>query len=409
MAIKNFTLNDTQIKNLKPTDKIYQVSDGSTGLLLMVYPSGSKSWIFSYTHPVTKKRITKKSFGQYPAISLLEARKIRDEFKALLAKGLDPYEEKARLAEEQKSKIMTVEKMAREWAEWYAKKKNQQPQTSKKILRQLEIYLFPRFGNYELSKIRAKEVIDKFLEVEQDGFVETLRRVLGNFEKIMNYARNRDFISHNSIENIKDEFITKARVHQLTIMPHELPEFLADLQKCDHKYQTKLLVKFQLLTILRSSEACAVEWSEIDWENKLLSIPAEKMKGGKRGHIVPLSSQVLDILEEMKPFTGHRKFIFSSRVDKHIERHVNSETVNKAIKRMANEKYKNRLVAHGLRSIASTYLHDVFTKEYQVVESCLAHKNRDSTATSYDRGTYLNRRREIMQEWADFVEKCKKG
>lgn len=404
MATKNYSLNETQIKNLKPAEKIYQVSDGSTGLLLFISPSGLKRWIFSYTHPITKKRITKKSFGQYPAISLAEARKIRDEFKALVSKGLCPFEEKERLEEERRNKLITVEKLAREWIEWHANKKKLKAETKNKIIRQFELYLFPAFGKYEPSKVTARECIEKFAKLEKDGIIETLHRVLGNFERVMKYARNRDYITQNPIEDIREEFATKEREHQPTIKPEELPEFLEDLQKSDHKYQTKLLVKWQLLTILRSKEACSVEWYDIDWEKKTLTIPPHKMKGGKRGHIIPLSKQALNILEEMKQFTGHRKFIFTSRVNK--EAHVHKDTPNNAIKRMLNAKYKGRLVAHGLRSIASTYLHDKFTTEYHVVESCLSHQDRNSVAAAYNRGSYLARRAEMMQDWADFFEQC---
>lgn len=242
--------------------------------------------------------------------------------------------------------------------------------------------------------------------MEDDGLTETLHRVLKNFEKVMSFANMRNIIEHNPIVEMAEDFGVEPRNHHPTIPPEKLPEFLKDLQKADQKYQTKLLLKFQLLTILRCKEVCSLEWIDVDWEKCLLSIPAEKMKGGKRGHIVALSTQALSILEEMKQFTGHRRFIFMSRVNK--ETHVNKETPNKAIGRIANGKYKGRLVAHGLRS-ASTFLHDVYTTEYYVVEACLSHRDKSSVANAYNRGTYLDRRRVLMQTWGDFVSQCEQA
>ena len=281
------------------------------------------------------------------------------------------------------------------------------PETRQKILRRLENHLFPLFGDCEISKIKASDVIEKFQPMQDDGLIETLRRTLKHFIQIMAFALNRDLISHNPIAHVLEEFKKKSKMHQPTITPEELPEFLRDLEKSNTKRQTKLLIKFQLLSALRCNEACRVEWDEIDWENKIITVPALKMKGGKREHVVPITTQIFEILEEMKTYNGHRQYIFSSPVNK--KGYLSKETVNKAIQRIANEKYKDRLVAHGLRSIASTYLHDKFTTEYHAVEACLSHRDKNSVASAYNRGNYLTRRRELMQAWGDFVSVCERA
>ncbi|WGE51324.1 tyrosine-type recombinase/integrase [Actinobacillus equuli subsp. haemolyticus] len=403
MAIKNYPLNDTQIKNLKPQTSVFQVSDGSSGLLLRIYPSGVKSWIFSYIHPVTRKRITKKSFGKYPEISLAQARKIRDEFKSLLVQGIDPYEYKANQLKAKEKEEETLETLAYKWIEWKAEKDKLKEDTKKKTIRRLEIHLFPRFKNYRVTQIEISDCIEKLKDL-QANHSDILYRVIGNFIEIMTYARFLQLVKYNPIADLKQAFSYQEATHQPTITPQELSEFLKELDKSDRKYETKLLVKWQLLTILRPAEAVAVEWSEIDWENKILTLPAEKMKGGKRAHRVALNSQALAILEEMKKFNGHRRFIFCCRVNR--DKPANSQTVNNAIKKMSNGKYRGLLVAHGLRSIASTYLHERFTTEYHVVEACLAHVDINSVKTSYHRGDYLERRFPIMQAWGDFVESC---
>ena len=407
MAIRFNGLTKTKIDALKPTDKPYQVSDSNTGLLLKIYPTGAKSWIFSYTHPITGKRIPKKTIGKYPFISLSEAREIRDGYKALLAKGIDPFEEQERAKVEEYARSVTVREIGYKWIDAYSVIREHKPETRQKILRRLENHLFPLFGECEISKIKASDVIEKFQPMQDDGLIETLRRTLKHFIQIMAFALNRDLISHNPIAHVLEEFKKKSKMHQPTITPEELPEFLRDLEKSNTKRQTKLLIKFQLLSALRCNEACRVEWDEIDWENKIITVPALKMKGGKREHVVPITTQIFEILEEMKTYNGHRQYIFSSPVNK--KGYLSKETVNKAIQRIANEKYKDRLVAHGLRSIASTYLHDKFTTEYHAVEACLSHRDKNSVASAYNRGNYLTRRRELMQAWGDFVSVCERA
>ena len=407
MAIRFNGLTKTKIDALKPTDKPYQVSDSNTGLLLKIYPTGAKSWIFSYTHPITGKRIPKKTIGKYPFISLSEAREIRDGYKALLAKGIDPFEEQERAKVEEYARSVTVREIGYKWIDAYSVIREHKPETRQKILRRLENHLFPLFGDCEISKIKASDVIEKFQPMQDDGLIETLRRTLKHFIQIMAFALNRDLISHNPIAHVLEEFKKKSKMHQPTITPEELPEFLRDLEKSNTKRQTKLLIKFQLLSALRCNEACRVEWDEIDWENKIITVPALKMKGGKREHVVPITTQIFEILEEMKTYNGHRQYIFSSPVNK--KGYLSKETVNKAIQRIANEKYKDRLVAHGLRSIASTYLHDKFTTDYHAVEACLSHRDKNSVASAYNRGNYLTRRRELMQAWGDFVSVCERA
>ena len=354
---------------------------------MKIYPTGAKSWIFSYTHPITGKRIPKKTIGKYPFISLSEAREIRDGYKALLAKGIDPFEEQERAKVEEYARSVTVREIGYKWIDAYSVIREHKPETRQKILRRLENHLFPLFGDCEISKIKASDVIEKFQPMQDDGLIETLRRTLKHFIQIMAFALNRDLISHNPIAHVLEEFKKKSKMHQPTITPEELPEFLRDLEKSNTKRQTKLLIKFQLLSALRCNEACRVEWDEIDWENKIITVPALKMKGGKREHVVPITTQIFEILEEMKTYNGHRQYIFSSPVNK--KGYLSKETVNKAIQRIANEKYKDRLVAHGLRSIASTYLHDKFTTEYHAVEACLSHRDKNSVASAYNRGNYL--------------------
>ena len=168
-------------------------------------------------------------------------------------------------------------------------------------------------------------------------------------------AEDEDLIVKNPFRKIHDEFTYVETKNHPTLAPEDLPRLFRVLQGADLKKPTALLIEWQLLSILRSSEAVSIEWADIDWETKALNIPAEQMKGGKRPHSVPLSSQALRVLEQMRRYTDNRKYVFCSRVAP-FNKPMNSEAANVALKRMG---FKDLLVVHGLCSIASTYLHEL--------------------------------------------------
>lgn len=163
------------------------------------------------------------------------------------------------------------------------------------------------------------------------------------------------------------------------------------------------MIEWQLLTILRPAEAVQVEWMDIDWKAKALHIPAERMKGGKRPHSVPLSPQALNVLEQMKKYTFNRKYVFAT-YSAPYNKPMSTQAANVALKRMG---FKGLLVAHGLRSIASTYLHDLDVFSSEAIELCLSHENRGKVRAAYDKSKKWRSRQEIMNVWGDYVEKCK--
>lgn len=403
MTTPKKALTDTFIKNLKFSPTSNPVAD-SNGLFILAQKKG-KVWIYSYINPKTGKRSTKNRIGYYPQMGLAEARQKRDELNALVKQGLDPFEYLEKQQREAEQKQETLESFAYKWADWKLSKKKCKPETMAKCLQRLENHLFPRFKDYTLEDFTLTDSINRLTDLEK-VMPDTLYRITGNLIEILDYAVLCGRINFNPVSVIKKAFTTVSTTHQPAIMPEELAEFLQDLQKSSRTPQIKLLVEWQLLNILRSFEACAVQWSDIDWETNTLTIPAERMKGGKNPHSIPLTKQAVAILEEMKKYNGHCQHIFTSRIDRN--KPVNSQTVNSAIKRLSGGKYKGILVAHGLRSIASTYLHERFTTETLVVEACLSHTNKDTVMSAYHRKNWLDRRREIMQEWADFVEKCKR-
>ncbi|MGX3020481.1 tyrosine-type recombinase/integrase [Ursidibacter sp. B-7004-1] len=397
-------LNELKIKNLKPKDKEYSLADGNN-LYLSISPQNAKVWRFVYVHPISKKRL-KKTLGTFPFMRLAEAREIARHHKTLLLKNIDPFEYIEQQKREQEQRDELFSDFAYKWADWKQSKGKYNEETKNKTLKRLENHLFPRFVDYRLNQFTITDTIEKLQDLEIVK-PDTLQRVLGNLIEILDYAMLCGRIPHNPITPIKKAFATVASTHQPTIKPEELAEFMQMLQKSNRTPQIKLLIEWQLVTMLRPFEASAVQWSDIDWENKILSIPAERMKGGKRGHCVPLSSQALQILEEIRLFNGSYKHVFVGRNDR--SKPTNSQTVNNAIKRIEQGKYSGILTAHGLRSIASTYLNERFTEEPFVIEACLSHVGADTVRNAYFRGSYLERRRAIMQAWGDYVEQCKKA
>lgn len=400
----NKSLTKTYLDNLKFSAKAKPIPDGN-GLFILPMKT-AKAWIFSYTHPQTKARITKKRIGYYPAMSLAEARRACDGYRVLLLQGIDPFEyaERQRQAKEQREE--PLKDFAYKWADWKRSKGKFRDDTKLKTMQRLENHLFPRFPDYRLNQFTITDAIARFQDLE-NVMPDTLQRILGNLIEILDYAVLCGRIPHNPISPIKKAFVTVQSTHQPTIAPHALAEFMQALQLSNRTPQTKHLIEWQLVTMLRPFEASAVQWADIDWERQILTIPAERMKGGKRPHSVPLSSQALRILVEMRKFNGHCVHVFAGRNNRNQP--SSSQTVNNAIKRLDGGRYKGLLTAHGLRSIASTYLNEIFTDEPLVIEACLAHVGNDAVRNAYFRGSYVERRREIMQAWGDYVERCKKG
>jgi len=212
----------------------------------------------------------------------------------------------------------------------------------------------------------------------------------------MIYAVNIGLIDANPASGIGKAFEKPKKQNMPTLRPEELPKLMRSLVMSNLSVPTRCLIEWQLLTLVRPSEASGARWAEIDIEAKLWTIPAERMKA-KREHIVPLSSQALDILSIMKPISAHREYIFPSRNDP--KQPMNSQTANAALKRIG---YSGKLVAHGLRSIASTTLNETgFSPD--IIEAALAHSDKNEVRRAYNHSTYLAQRTELMNLWGKMV------
>ena len=399
MAKKVKPLTNTEVKQAKPKDKIYKLSDGD-GLQLRIMPTGSKQWLLDYFKPYTKKR-TSFSLGSYPNVSLADARAKRASSRELLAKDIDPKEHKDDQHREQLLiASYTLKSVAEDWFE--IKKTTIAEVTAKSLWRKFENHVFPKLGHRPIDKILAPEVIEALKPLAAKGNLETTGKVIGHLNNIMTHALNTGILQHNPLTGIRSAFKAPKVTNMPTIRPNELGKLMKDISYASIKLVTRCLIEWQLHTMTRPSESAKAQWSEIDLENKLWVIPAERMKM-RLEHKVPLTKQSIEILERLKPISGHRKYLFPSYIDHH--KHCNVETANKALIRMG---YKNRLVAHGLRALASTTLNET-GHDPDVIESALSHIDKNEVRRAYNRAEYLERRRTLMTWWSEHIEQAASG
>lgn len=389
MARTTRPLTNTEVLRAKALEKDLTLHDGD-GLFLIVKTSGKKLWRFRYQRPATKQR-TMMGLGAFPALSLADARGLRADYLALLANGIDPQIQAEVAEEEQQIALDSI--FSTVAANWFQlKSKSVTPDYAKDIWRSLEKDVFPAIGEIPVQQIKARALVEALEPIKARGALETVRRLVQRINEIMIYAVNTGLIDANPASGVGMAFERPKKKNMPTLRPEELPKLMRSLVMSNLSVPTRCLIEWQLLTLVRPSEASGARWAEIDLDAKLWTIPAVRMKA-KREHIVPLSPQALEILEVMKPISAHREHVFPSRNDP--KKPMNSQTANAALKRIG---YEGKLVAHGLRSITSTYLNESeFNSD--IIEAALAHVDKDEVRRAYNRTTYLAQRVELMNFW----------
>lgn len=399
MRAQAIRLTEAKIKNAKAQEKDYVMGDGD-GLQMRIRINGSKLWNFNYYHPVTKKRLN-MGLGAYPEISLSQARKMTIEARELIATGIDPKEHRDQVRQEQRAATEhTLEKVAEAWFD--LKKENVTVAYAEDIWRSLTLHVFPDIGQTPISKITAPKVIDLLRPLETKGSLETVKRVSQRLNEIMTYAVNSGLIHANPLSGIRAVFKKPKKQNMAALSPDELPELMVALANASIKRTTRALIEWQLHTMTRPVEAATTRWSDIDLQKKTWTIPAERMKK-RRPHTIPLSPQALAILEAIKPYSGHREYVFPA--DRNPRDHCNSQTANMALKRMG---FAGRLVSHGMRSIASTTLNE-HGFEPELIEVALAHVDKDEVRSAYNRADYVERRRPMMEWWSKHIQQAATG
>lgn len=383
------------IKNAKPKSKIYKLAD-SRGLCLEVTPSGSKRWRYRFRFGNKEQMI---SLGLYPEVSLLEAREKHQAARTLLSKGIHPSEVRSKEKEEQLG-LESFESVAREWFE-----RNKHTWTSNhafQILRRLELNIFPWLGKSNISKITPPELLKHLRRIESRGAVETAHRVKGCCGQVFRYAVATGRAERDITQDLRDALTPSKISHLATILePKQIGALLNNIDDYEGYFVTKCAMRLAPLTFVRPGELRHAEWKEIDLEKSIWKIPAEKMKA-RATHIVPLSKQAKQVIEEVRGLTGTSKYVFPSpRSD---NRPMSNNAVTGALRRMGYT--KDEMTGHGFRSMASTLLNEQGWK-WDAIERQLAHTEGNSVRAAYNYAEYLPERTKMMQAWADFLDQCK--
>lgn len=390
-------LTATECKNAKPKDKPYKLADGG-GMFLLVQPNGARYWRLKYRYANKEKLL---ALGVFPETSLSEARQKRDAARKVLDAGEDPSNvkrEKKRQTIEKSEQ--TFERVAREWhqkgsAKWttgYAAK----------IMDSLEQNAFPSIGKRPIADISAKEMLDMLSKVEARGALEIASRVKQRCSAVFNYAITRLLATNNPVLPLRGSFQAPKNKNHARLKIEEMPEFMQKLAAYDGRKQTALAIRFLAYTFVRTGELRYARWSEFDFDGAQWRIPAERMKM-KEQHIVPLSKQVIALLQELKGFNGDGELVFPG--DRVPSKPMSENTILFALYRMG---YHSKMTGHGFRGIASTALNEMGYRP-DVIERQLAHTERDGVRAAYNHAQYLPERVAMMQLWADYLDAIATG
>ena len=389
-------LTTKQIDNATPRKKPCRLFD-SLGLYIEIAPSGGKHWRLKYQFDKHEKRL---ALGKYPEISLLEARERRDKARKLIAEGIDPSDEKKRQQREAAlNTATTFESVAREWHEqtkerWSA---SYGIDTMNRLVRDI----FPKLGKRPMADISTPELLLVLRQIEKRGAYEVARRMLQVCNQIFRHSVITGRTRYNPSTDLRGALRPPKREHFAAIEIREIPEFLQTLERNEARLfvQTRHAIKLLMLTFVRTGELIGAKWNEFNFEEKEWIIPAERMKM-KRPHIVPLSRQALAILEEMKNLNGRREWVFASQAQP--RQHMSNNTILTALGRLG---YKGRMTGHGFRALAMSTIKEKLGYRHEVVDRQLAHAPANKVDAAYDRAKFLDERRKMMQEWADYLDR----
>ena len=393
-------LTDTNIRNAKATNTVQKLSDGE-GLYLHIAPTGSKLWRMAYRFDGKQKTL---SFGKYPAVSLQEARRRRAEAKELLAAGSDPGEQKkvdkktARLAE--KEAESTFEAIAREWYSSYSPSLTEKH--ALKLMRYLEKDYFPAIGKIPVTELEPMHILDVIRPVEAKGRTNTAHRLANLASQVLAFAQITGRTKYNIASGLTRALRPdRAQSYSTITDPKGIGQLLREIDAYQGFPSIVFFLKILPYVFTRPSELRLAEWAEFDFEACMWRIPAKRMKM-RREHSVPLSRQVIVLLEELKEFSGGGTCLFpSARAKTTVLSDVGPLA---ALRRIGYT--KDEMCLHGFRAMASTRLNEMGYRA-DVIEAQLAHKEQDGVRLAYNRAEYTEERRKLMQEWAEYLDRLK--
>ena len=393
----NMKLTDTALRALKPTGKVQKLSDGG-GLYLHVTPTGSRLWRMAYRFAGKQKLL---SFGAYPAISLRDARKLREEAKEQLAKGIDPGAEKRQAKEavlaQKREERDTFEFVAREWFAKY--EPTLSAQHAQKLRRYLENTLFPVLGGKPVTQLEPSDFLQVVQPSERLGHHETAHKLMRLCGQVTRYARITGRVKYDVAAGLTEALAPVQTTHFAAVtVPDDIGLLLQDIDAYVGYTSVVYCLKILPYVFTRPSELRLAHWSEFDLKNAIWSIPASRMKM-RREHVVPLAKQVLTLLKELHVYTGNGELLFPST--RALTTPISDAAPLAALRRMGYG--KDTMTLHGFRAMASTRLNELGFRA-DVIEAQLAHKEPDTVRLAYNRAEYMEERRSLMQSWADYLD-----
>ena len=389
-------LSDTAVRNAKPKQAPYKLTDGE-GMYLLVQPNGAKYWRLKYRYAGKEKLL---ALGVYPDVTLRAARDRRSEARRKLLNESDPAE--ARKIDKRAARIRsenTFKAIASEW--WELKKSAWSEGHAEAIRARLENLLFPTLGTRPIAEIDAPELLETLRVIERRDALELASKTRITAGMVFRYAIQTGRAKVDPSRDLRGALKTRATRHYAKLSEADLPEFLRKLDAYDGSMITKLALKLLVLTFVRTGELRGAKWSEFDLDKAEWRIPAERMKT-RAEHLVSLSRQAIEVIEQLKLISGSREYVFPNE---HKPRAVMSEnTILFALYRMG---YRGRATGHGFRATASTILNEQGFRP-DVIERQLAHKEQNKVRAAYHRSQYLTERCKMMQHWADYLGAIKR-
>ncbi len=394
-------LTDATCKNARcPDGKARLRFTDSGGLYQEVWPAGGKYWRWKCRFAGKERRL---AIGTYPAVTLSQARQARDAARKKLLDGVDPVKAKldSRLAIRLRMETH-FEAVARAWFEHW-----KGPRTARHadyVMRRLEADVFPALGRKPISEITAPQLLAMAKSIESRGALDIAKRALQTCGQVMRYAVAHGLLERNPAADVKPGDALKARkkLNYARLDAKEVPTLLRKIDAYQGTPHTRLAMQLMALTFVRTGELIAARWGEFDLEAAEWRIPAERMKM-RTPHIVPLSTQAVEVLATLHELRGLSDLLFPGERDH--ERPMSNNTILKALERMG---YKHQITGHGFRGIASTMLHEMGFR-HDVIELQLAHQQRNAVRAAYNHATYLPERRKMMQAWADQLAALRLG
>jgi integrase len=394
-------LTDTAIRGAKPGSKPYKVYDRE-GLFLLVNPSGSKLWRWRYRFDGKEKLM---ALGEYPLVSLGQARELLLGARKTLAAGVDPMAERKAEAETKQKEIearqreseTSFDTVARKWWAWWSIGKS--PRHAETLMNRLEADVLPAIGHLPVDSVEPRHIREILLTVETRGASDVAKRAHQSIGQIFRFAIARDLARRNPAADFKPRDILAATQSEnfARVDEKDLPELLAKMEDYKGDAITRLGLRLLAYCFPRTSELIEAPWTEFDLDRARWDIPAERMKM-KTPHIIPLSRQAVEVLRALKLLTGNGNLVFPGANDKNTP--MSNNTLLYALYRLG---YQGRMTGHGFRGLASTILNENdFNEEH--IDLQLAHMKRNKVSAAYNHAKYLKQRTVMMQWWADYLD-----